>query len=94
MGFPVNDQQISFREAVAKPISPTIPKPSRNCALGSGTARGVPTTLIPEVVPNEKVAEVMVVLEVMSGPVMTNVAEPFRNGLCGLFPAMLPLAFE
>ena len=49
---------------------------------------------MPEVVPKENVAEVMVVLEVMPGPVITNVAEPLRNGLCGLLPAMLPLAFE
>ena len=86
--------EISFREAVAKPISPKVPKPSKSDVLGSGTVLGVPLTFIPGVVPKEKVAEVMVVLAVIPDPVITNVATPLRNGLCGLLPAMLPLAFE
>ena len=85
--------EISFRVAVAKPMSPKVPKPSKSCVLGSGTL-GVPVTFIPEVVPKEKVAEVMVVPAVIPDPVITNIAPPLRNGLCGLFPAMLPLAFE
>ena len=86
--------EISFREAVAKPMSPKVPKPSNSDALGSGTVVGVPLTFIPDVVPKEKVAAVMVVLAVIPDPEIINIAPPLRNGLCGLLPAMLPLAFE
>jgi len=31
--------EISFREAVAKPMSPKVPKPSKSAALGSGAGK-------------------------------------------------------
>jgi len=83
--------EISFREAVAKPISPKVPKPSMSSALGSGIEK--PLIVCPGVVPKEKKTE-LIVVGLMSGPVMTKVALLKRNGLCALLPAMLPLAFE
>jgi hypothetical protein len=58
------------------------PIPAITTELGSGT-EGTPATLIPEVVPNENVTEVMVVSAVIPDPVIENVATSFRNGLCG-----------
>jgi hypothetical protein len=50
-----------------------------------------PGTSPPRVVPNEKVADVIVVSAVIPVPVIVNVADSNRKGLCGLFPAIEPL---
>jgi hypothetical protein len=74
---------------------PTSPLPVSSKEIGSGTAPGgsAPGTLSPASPPNEKIALVTVVSEVTpERPVMWNVALPLRKGLCGLFPAIDPLA--
>jgi hypothetical protein len=57
--------------------------------VGSGTT---PVTLLPAVVPNEKTALSTLEAEVTPGALIVNEADPFRNGLCGPFPAIDPPA--
>ena len=61
-----------------------IPVRHITTALGSGT--DTPATVTPEAVPNENVADVIVVSAVIPAPVMVKVADWLRNGLCGPFP--------
>jgi hypothetical protein len=70
------------------PIKLASPIPLRHETreLASGTA--TQRTVIPEVVPNENVVDVIVVLAVMPDPVMVNVADWSRKGLCGLILAI------
>jgi hypothetical protein len=49
---------------------------------------------MPDVVPKENVAAVIVVAAETFGAVMVNVAARLTNGFCGPFPAIEPLAFE
>ena len=60
--------------------------------LGSGTDTEWPTTMTPEVVPNQNVADVIVVLAVSVDPVKVNVADWSRKELFGPFPAIEPSA--
>jgi hypothetical protein len=63
---------------------PTNASPQRDNTreVGSGTdVLGIPGTVTPAVVPNEKVADVTVVSTVIPAPVIVNVAEPNRKGL-------------
>lgn len=53
----------------------------------------VPVTLIPGCVPNENTAALTLVELVIDESVIVNVAVPFKNGLCAVFPAIDPLAF-
>ena len=72
------------------PNKATVVPPS-----GTFEPGGIPETLIPALVPNEKVALVTVVSIFTPGMlVMTKVALKLRKGLCGPFPAMEPLAAE
>ena len=61
---------------------------------GSGTpATGTPgISLAISAVPKENVTPVIVVSDVTFGAVRVNEADWLRNGLCGLFPAIEPLA--
>ena len=56
-----------------------IPVRHNTTALGSGTA--TPGTFTPAVVPNENVADVIVVSAEIPAPVMVNVADSNRKGL-------------
>ena len=77
-----------------------MPVTSISQVLGSGTTWGggvqslmhVPVTLLPSVVPNENMALVIVESVVIPSSAREKVAVPVMKGLCGPFPAILPLA--
>jgi hypothetical protein len=58
---------------------------------GTGVTATTPGTVIPGVVPNEKVAPVRVV-EALTGALIVNVAVWLMKGLCARLPAIEPLA--
>src|SRR5689334_15087632 len=72
-----------------KPVAtPTKPVPSNNILAGSGTVVGGVAS-----VPNWITTLLNVELTVTPGATSVSVNVPARNGLCGSFPAILPLAF-
>jgi hypothetical protein len=75
-------------------VNTSKPLPSSIIEDGSGiTVLAIPLMSVPAVVPNEKVAEVMVVLEETFEASITQVASSLRNGLCEVLVMEL-LAFE
>jgi hypothetical protein len=60
---------------------PTNASPLRDNTREVGSGTDTPGTVTPAVVPNEKVADVIVVAAVIPAPVIVNVAVSFRNGL-------------
>src|SRR5438445_10566188 len=74
--------------------SPARAAPSNIPAVPPSGTPGTPGTLLPAVVPNEKVAAVTMVFAVIPVILMVQVAVWFMKGLCGLFPAIEALAFE
>src|SRR5262245_43720022 len=86
-------QEVSYCRPIlrARRASPIRPVPSNSMLVGSGTCGGVGPGGV-AVVPNWTTTLLNVELAVTPATDNTNVAVPLRNGLCGLFPAMLPLA--
>src|SRR2546430_17066890 len=74
--------------------SPARAPPSNIPAVPPSGTPGTPGTLLPAVVPNEKVAAVTMVFAVIPVILMVQGAVWFLKGVCGVFPSIEALALE